>query len=40
MTLIMKLLQNLLAADTEEVKYCMELAVKELIEMILKWNDP
>jgi hypothetical protein len=36
----MKLLQNLLAADTEEVKYFMELAVKELMEMILKWNDP
>jgi hypothetical protein len=29
-----------MAADTEEVQYFLDLAVKELLEEVLKWNDP
>lgn len=38
--MILKLVQNLMAADTEEVQYFLDLAVKELLEEVLKWNDP
>lgn len=39
-TLILKLVQNLMAANTEEVQYFLDLAVRELLEEVLKWNDP
>jgi len=40
LSLLLKLIQNLMAADTEEVQYFLDLAVKELLEEVLKWNDP
>lgn len=40
LSLLLKLIQNLVAADTEEVRYFVDLAVLSLLEEVLKWNDP
>jgi hypothetical protein len=37
---LLKLILNLVAGETEETQYFLQLAVKGILEKVLIWNDP